>query len=467
MIQNPSEFGATFKRFMDQMAAQAPAEQPFFFTKISGHLNANPRSLPAVAETFPAFEHPNLQLALDHLRDQAGYSYEMMGVAAPHRGYLAIRLSDLVAEPSPYRGGAIAEGPMQYKNITLGDGRVLPCIENGLLLISQGEDRIACLVAEGGHMARGAINVEAMATDQKSSERFLAELRKAMRKHNAYRGRVVSLSYSHEKGIEVHFHNLRPTKRDDIILPPKVLELVERQTIRFSERSEKLAAAGRHLKRGVLLHGPPGTGKTLTAMYLAQEMKGRTVLLVTGRAQGLIEQVCWMARVLEPATVILEDVDLIARDREDNDGCSTSLLFELLNQMDGLASDSDILFLLTTNRPDLLEPALASRPGRVDMAIEIPLPDDNCRTRLMRLYGTGLQLQEGEIANVVRRTQGASAAFVRELLRRSALIAADDGDEIRVGARHLDEALQELVLAGGPLTRNLLGFTGGPPPEDD
>lgn len=101
------------------------------------------------------------------------------------------------------------------------------------------------------------------------------------------------------------------------------------------------------------------------------------------------------------------------------------------------------------------------------MAIEIPLPDDNCRTRLMRLYGTGLQLQEGDIASVVRRTQGASAAFVRELLRRSALIAADDGGEIRVGARHLDEALQELVLAGGPLTRNLLGFTGDPQTEDD
>ena len=139
--------------------------------------------------------------------------------------------------------------------------------------------------------------------------------------------------------------------------------------------------------------GPPGTGKTFTAMYLARQMTDRTVLLVTGRQQGLIASVCAMARLLEPATVILEDVDLIAEDRarSDQNACSP-LLFDLLNEMDGLRPDADVLFILTTNRPGALEPALAARPGRVDLAVEVPLPDAECRRRLITSYSKGLSL---------------------------------------------------------------------------
>ena len=74
--------------------------------------------------------------------------------------------------------------------------------------------------------------------------------------------------------------------------------------------------------------------------------------------------------------VIVEDVDLIGEERSRNNNCNTPVLFELLNQMDGLGDDADILFLLTTNRPEAIEPALASRPGRIDQAIEIPTPED-------------------------------------------------------------------------------------------
>ncbi len=93
----------------------------------------------------------------------------------------------------------------------------------------------------------------------------------------------------------------------------------------------------------------------------------------------MIEQSCALARILQPSIVVLEDVDLVAEERtRPGAACTAPLLFELLNQMDGLADDADVLFLLTTNRPDILEPALAARPGRVDQAIEIPLPDAEC-----------------------------------------------------------------------------------------
>jgi ATP-dependent 26S proteasome regulatory subunit len=297
-----------------------------------------------------------------------------------------------------------------------------------------------------------------MAPTREAAEAFLAGLRTAMRKRNVYRGHVLSLADTRMGTMEVKFHRLPDVARENIILPRGLLERIERQTVRFSELSEKLKEAGRHLKRGILLHGPPGTGKTLTAMYVARAIRDRTVLLLTGRGQGMIEQSCALARALQPSIVILEDVDLVAEERtRPGAACTGPLLFELLNQMDGLADDADVLFLLTTNRPDLLEPALAARPGRVDQAIEIPLPDAECRRRLFELYSAGLTLGDIHWDTFVQRTESASAAFIREMMRKAALFAADESSD-RVEDKHLDEAVHELVVEGGSLTQKLLGF---------
>ena len=131
-------------------------------------------------------------------------------------------------------------------------------------------------------------------------------------------------------------------------------------------------------------------------------MPGRTTILLTGRGLGLIEQALAIARDLEPATVVFEDVDLVAAERTFEFG-GGGPLFELLNQMEGLAEDADLLFLLTSNRPDVLEPALAARPGRVDLALEIPLPDAAARARLLGLYAAGIEYDEAE---AVERTEG-------------------------------------------------------------
>ena len=131
--------------------------------------------------------------------------------------------------------------------------------------------------------------------------------------------------------------------------------------------------------------------------------------------------------------------------------------------MDGLAEDADVLFVLTTNRPDVLEPALAARPGRIDQAIEIPLPDEECRHRLIELYARGIDLRLGDRASLVRRTEGVSAAFIRELLRRGTVLALErtpdciNGQPIAVEDIHVDDALTELVVSGGRFTQSLLG----------
>src|SRR2546422_6514365 len=180
---------------------------------------------------------------------------------------------------------------------------------------------------------------------------------------------------------------------------------------------------------------------------------------MTGAVIVTIEISCSLSRLLDPSTVILEDVDLIGTERQRQTVDANALLFELLNQMDGLSDDADILFILTTNRPDVLEPALAARPGRIDQAIEIPLPDSDCRRRLFELYAQGLTLRLEHLPELIEQTEGVSAAFIRELMRKAALFSADESDEsdeskaIVVEDRHVDEALKELVFEGGELTK--------------
>jgi ATP-dependent 26S proteasome regulatory subunit len=165
--------------------------------------------------------------------------------------------------------------------------------------------------------------------------------------------------------------------------------------------------------------------------------------------------------------IVVEDVDLIAEER-DHYGGSSPLLFTLLNEMDGLDEDADVIFLLTTNRADLLEPALAARPGRVDQAVHIDLPDGDSRRRLIELYAGGLDVDLDAIDDVIERTAGVTASFLKELLRRAAVVAVerepDDGAHDRAhGGLHvstddLDAALVELLDTRNAMTRAALGF---------
>jgi ATP-dependent 26S proteasome regulatory subunit len=99
--------------------------------------------------------------------------------------------------------------------------------------------------------------------------------------------------------------------------------------------------------------------------------------VITADQVVLLEHYFKLARFLQPSIIVVEDVDLIARERTQLRGSGQEMLLnKLLNEMDGLREDAEIIFILTTNRPDQLEPALASRPGRSDQAIEFPLPDD-------------------------------------------------------------------------------------------
>ena len=462
---DPQEFGASFKSLLDQVVAQAPEREAEIRKRIRLHVGAEPDRLPVVAETFAPHERPNLHLALEALLAAPGTESDSFGVSTPY-GDHGLSLAALLSSGAGARHGPEPSiGPVRYVNVPLDEGRVLACVKSGLFLVRRRDERVVVLVHGTDRGFRDMLQVEVMASDRSAAERLLAELRIAMRERNVYRGRAISLALGCDGTPELQFHRFASVQRDEIVLPDGLLDAIELHTVRFGELRDRMRAMGRHLKRGILLHGPPGTGKTLTAMYLAGRMPDRTVVVLTGRGHSTIEPSCRLARLLAPSTVVIEDVDLVAEERTHSDAGRTSLLFELLNQMDGLAEDADVLFVLTTNRPDLLEPALAARPGRIDQAIEVPLPDATCRRRLIDRYARGLVLQLAERESFVERTAGVSAAFLRELLRKAALHAADAGPNPVVTDAHMNAALKELLVDGGELTKSLLGAARSPTPR--
>lgn len=455
------DFAASFKGFMDTVVAQAPKQEPIFLKRLREHFGDEPSRFPIIGESFPSSEHPNLYLAITDYLAGDNRRYELFGVTAQNE-HMGIKLAQM-ADPDSPEWNRPREAPVQYVNIELEDDRVLACVTVGLYLIRDGDHPLAVFIQGPSVQQWGPqlVTLEVMATEHSRAEDFLHAIRRSMHARNVYRGHIISLGYG-AGGVTVKFHRLPNINRHNIILPRGVIERIERHAIGFTRAEAKLRQARRHLKRGLLLHGPPGTGKTLTAMYLAGQMPDRTIILITGRTMGLIEQSCAMARLLQPATIILEDVDLIAEERTQQSSGTNVLLFELLNQMDGLSEDADILFLLTTNRPEILEPALASRPGRIDQAIHVPLPDRECRARLIDLYSEGMTVRLSDREALIEKMEGVSAAFIRELMRKAALFAADESnDGIVVEDRHVNEALHELVVEGGELTRQLLGASGG------
>jgi hypothetical protein len=293
------------------------------------------------------------------------------------------------------------------------------------------------------------------------SQDFFRNLETRINAGRTYRGRVLSLE-SHEdysgSGGAVKIHRLRTVRREEVILPPKTLALLDRNVSSFIRARSHIKRLGLSGKKGLLFYGPPGTGKTHTIHYLASQLPEHTTLLITAEQVGLLDEYFRLARFLQPSMVVVEDVDLIARAREQMGSvCEEVLLNKLLNEMDGLREDADVLFILTTNRPDQLEPALASRPGRIDQAIEFPLPDEKGRSKLVELYARGLELPGELVDLIVRRTKGASPAFIKELMRRAAQFQFESGGEGALGQAEVDGALEEMLFSGGALNLKLLG----------
>lgn len=442
---------------------QSPiAERPSFrytHEALSWHFAGFPKEeITSTTRSFPGHMRPDVQAAVNALFNVEGAW--LLGIHEQYR-YETTTLSKLMVRDR----SACTITQAEFEDMDIGAAEPVKCLRNGLWLLRDGDMPYVAVVSEHRDFDKAPelrIEIATPKGEQGTAlvNRSFAFLEEEVHAARSYRGKVISFEaggkYRGQTG-GMTVHRLPPVSREDVILPKPTLALLDRNVVQFVKTREDLRALGQPTRKGILLYGPPGTGKTHTIRYLASTLPGHTTLLITAAQVAKLAGYVLLARLLQPSLVVIEDVDLIARQREQMNGpCEESLLNELLNEMDGLKGDADIVFVLTTNRPEQLEQALSGRPGRIDQAIEIPLPDTACRERLVRLYGGNLELPAQVVTQAARRTEGMSAAFIKELMRRIAQ------EMLRrrattVELEDVDQAVEEMLFSGGTLNARLLG----------
>lgn len=454
------QFGAAFQSFLEWARAFPGADdRSDVSVLITDFLGAGASERSVVAKVRPPFEHVNLQAALDAWSADPEREVAVHGISLPpHHGPVDLQQL-LMAEGMRH----VRLSPPAFADLPSGPGSTLACLRYAVLLVSDRLGRYVLLVsAPSEHDHRLLVEIAGLAVED--AQAVHADLERLRHQLNVYRGQVLDVGVSETGSVTLTFAGAPEVAREAVVLPAAVMDRVERHALGVSAHREVLLAAGQHLKRGLLLYGPPGTGKTHTTRYLVGQMAGYTRLTLTGRALRVIGQIADLARELEPSMIVLEDVDLVAEHRTAGPAASP-VLFDLLDAMDGAAPDADLLFVLTTNRADLLEPALAARPGRVDVAIEIALPESDARGKLLLLYARSLplRLSDAEREEIVTRTEGVTASFLKELLRRATLEALHDDAALEtVTADHVGRALDDLLDGDQQLTRSLLGVGNDP-----
>lgn len=468
MDERQTAFIETFRRFMDELInvprPRAEARTPLG-DAVQKFLQADVTTLPLVTEDLASHRLVDADIALEELAAASDPgspdASQLLGVTGGQQ-----REGASFQELLSHAFMSFAPGPVDYVSSATGPDSERRVVSFGVRLLRVGGYPVAVLQrGPRPEHGRQSARLEILAANPAASTLLLAELRRLMLERSVLRGQVLSFSSSEysQRAAGATFLRRPDVAASDVILPPGVLDDVVRHVVGIGDHRAELRAAGQHLKRGVLLYGPPGTGKTLTVRHLLSRTAGTTAVLLTGTSIRFITEAAELARAMQPAIVVLEDVDLVASER-DMFGGPQPLLFAVLDALDGIDGDADVTFVLTTNRADMLERALAERPGRVDLAVEIPLPDADARGRLFTLYARELPLSPAAIADAAMRAEGVTGSFAKELMRRTVLIAAQEGRA--PSDADLAAALDALLSSRERLTRTLLGTGGGDPGDD-
>ncbi len=227
----------------------------------------------------------------------------------------------------------------------------------------------------------------------------------------------------------------------------------------FLKNPKKFQDMGAKIPHGVLLYGPPGTGKTLIAKAVAGEagvpffsISGSDfVEMFVGVGASRVRDLFDQAKQASPAIIFVDEIDAVGRHRGTGIGGGNDereqTLNQLLVEMDGFDTSTNVILIAATNRPDVLDPALL-RPGRFDRQVGVSAPDLKGREQILAVHAKNKPLAEKvDLALVARRTPGFTGADLANVLNEAALLAARL-DKKKIDDETIDEAIDRVI--GGP-----------------
>lgn len=238
-----------------------------------------------------------------------------------------------------------------------------------------------------------------------------------------------------------------------------------KEVVEFLREPQKFIQLGARIPKGVLLVGPPGTGKTLLAKAVSGEA-GVPFFSISGsefvemfvgvgasRVRDLFEQ----AKRHSPCIVFVDEIDAVGRQRGAGLGGSHDEREQTLNQMlvemDGFDTDTNVIIMAATNRPDILDPALL-RPGRFDRRVVLDRPDMRGREAILRVHVKGKPLEpEVDLGTIARGTPGFVGADLESTVNEAAILAARRNKK-SIGQPEFEEAIERVVM--GPERKSRL-----------
>ena len=245
------------------------------------------------------------------------------------------------------------------------------------------------------------------------------------------------------------------TFKDVAGLPEEREELQE--VVEFLKYPKKFIDMGARIPKGILLVGQPGTGKTLLAKAVAGEagvpffsISGSDfVEMYVGVGASRVRDLFAEAKAKAPCIVFIDEIDAVGRQRGAGLGGGhderEQTLNQLLVEMDGFGTNSGVIVLAATNRPDILDPAL-QRPGRFDRQIVVPAPDVKAREEILALYAKKKKLSgEIDLGVLAKNTAGFTGADLENMLNEAALLAARK-DQNSITMENLEDAMVKVLM---------------------
>jgi cell division protease FtsH len=235
------------------------------------------------------------------------------------------------------------------------------------------------------------------------------------------------------------------------------------EVVEFLKYPEKFSALGARIPKGVLLVGPPGTGKTLLSRAVAGEAGvpffsisgSEFVEMFVGVGASRVRDLFDQAKRNAPCIVFVDEIDAVGRQRGAGLGGSHDEREQTLNQilveMDGFDTNTNVIVIAATNRPDVLDPALL-RPGRFDRQVVLPQPDINGRRSILEVHAKGKPLDKSvRLDTLAKQTPGFSGADLANLINEAAILAARRNKKT-IGMDEMQEAIDRVIA--GPERRS-------------
>lgn len=291
-------------------------------------------------------------------------------------------------------------------------------------------------------------------------------------KNSIYKNKLLSLNYDNEiqgndgetmyyRDVDITFLPPKAMAEDSIVLEEDILNIVKRNVFDFFTHKDKLTTFKVPLHRGLLFYGSPGTGKTYTCHYIYHTLKDVTCIVASGNTLIHVKSVCNLARMLQPALVILEDVDLVFASREINAYGGT--LGELMDQLDGFKADDNVVFILTTNSLDRMEAAIKDRPGRINQIVHFDVPAKNLRIKYLKNYLERYDTTNLDVEALAQKIEGVSQAFIKDLVFRAVQMALEENnyqnqETVGLQMSHFDTALKEIIKYNSQAAYSILKY---------